>query len=225
MNGRDRQPVKTARARASARPAPERTCIVTRRARPRGELLRFVRDPQGRVVFDLKGDLPGRGAWVTPERAALEEAAGRNLFARAFKAQTAVDADLVGETVRQLEEAALSALSMARKAGETVSGFTKAASLLESGRAAVLISASDGAADGRRKLAGKLKKSGMDGEIVDSFTSAQLSLAFSRPNVIHAAMTRGGLADKFVKLARQAKALRAGNDPLAVTGIPEQSEQ
>ncbi len=211
--------------RTAAKAAPERTCIVTRRTRPRGELLRFVRDPQGRVVFDLKGDLPGRGAWVTPERAILEEAARRNLFSRAFGAQALAGDDLAGETARRLEEAALSALSLARKAGEAVSGFDKVAALLEKGRAAVLITAGDGAPDGRRKLTGKLKRSGKDCEIVDSFTSGQLSLAFSRPNVIHAAMTGGGLARKFVRLARQAQALKTGGGSPAVSGIPEQSEQ
>ena len=47
---------------------PERTCIVTRRAAAPAELIRFVVAPDGEVVADLKGRLPGRGAWVTATR-------------------------------------------------------------------------------------------------------------------------------------------------------------
>ena len=73
---------------------PERTCIATRETHPRAALLRFVLAPGGEVVFDLKGDLPGRGAWVKPARDALEEAIGRRAFSRAFRAQVTVPADL-----------------------------------------------------------------------------------------------------------------------------------
>ncbi len=198
---------RAGRKAAGKRPAPERTCIVTRETRARDELLRFVRDPQGRVVFDIKGNLPGRGAWVTPERGILEEAVRRNAFARAFRARTQVPASLADDVARQFEAAALSALSLARKAGEAVSGFDKVAALIAKGRAAVLVEACDGAADGRRKLEGLAKKAGGGVKIIDLLSSEQLSLAFSRPNVIHAAMTRGGLAERFVKLARRAKAL------------------
>jgi predicted RNA-binding protein YlxR (DUF448 family) len=217
---------RKARKGAGARPVPERTCIVTRETLPRGELLRFVRAPDGRVVFDIKGNLPGRGAWVKPERAVLEEAVRRNAFARAFRAQTIAPADLLEQTAHQLEAAALEALSLARKAGEAVSGFDKVAAMIGKGRAAVLIEASDGAADGRRKLVALANKAGGGIKIADSLSSEQLSLAFSRPNVIHAAMTHGGLADRFVKMASRAAALSAPETPPAgQLNTHKQSEQ
>ncbi len=192
----------------SRKHVPERTCLVTRRIMPRAGMLRFVLSPDGEVVFDLKGNLPGRGAWLAPDRRVLEEAIARNAFSRAFKARARAPEDLAERVRGQIGEAALSVLSLARKAGEAVSGFDKVAALIEKGAVAVLIEAADGAGDGRRKLEGKLKKAGKEAKVIDSFDSAQLSLAFSRPNVIHAAMKHGALAEKFVILAERAKALR-----------------
>ena len=52
---------------------PERTCVATRDKADQSELIRLVLGPDGRVVVDYRGRLPGRGAWVTPSRAALEK--------------------------------------------------------------------------------------------------------------------------------------------------------
>ncbi len=206
--------------------AAQRTCIVSGETRPRDELLRFVLAPGGQVVFDLKRTLPGRGAWLVPDRAVLEQAMARKAFARAFRTNAAVAPDLPEKVHEQISQAALSALSLARKAGQAVSGFDKVAAALDKGEVSVLISASDGAPDGRRKLAARMKKAGLGEKIADSFTSAQLSLAFSRPNVIHAAMTGGGLADRFLQLARWAKALGAGDgDAGSAARTLEQSKQ
>ncbi len=53
------------------KPEPERTCIVTREAKPASELMRFVLGPENQVVPDLRNRLPGRGAWVTPTAAVV----------------------------------------------------------------------------------------------------------------------------------------------------------
>jgi len=45
---------------------PERTCLATRELRPKSELIRFVTGPDGSVVPDIAGKLPGRrskGNW------------------------------------------------------------------------------------------------------------------------------------------------------------------
>ncbi|HEY5999274.1 MAG TPA: YlxR family protein, partial [bacterium] len=49
-----------------------RTCLGCRRRRPRAEMIRIVRDPEGDACFDLEGRLPGRGAWVCPSPACVE---------------------------------------------------------------------------------------------------------------------------------------------------------
>ena len=189
---------------------PERTCIATRETHPRAALLRFVLSPDGEVVFDLKGDLPGRGAWVKPERAALEEAIRRRAFSRAFKAQAKVPDDLSERVIAQLKEAAIATLSLARKAGEAVAGFEKVREALRNDDVALLIEATDGAEDGRRKvlaLAEAVKPGVM---LVETLDSRELGLAFGRERVIHAAMKPGGLARKFLDVARKLAGLTDG---------------
>ncbi len=187
----------------STRAAPMRTCIVTREVLPRDRLLRFVLDMDGRVVFDIKATLPGRGAWVKPEAGVLEEAIRRNLFARAFRRNVSVPADLVDQVRAQLRRAMVQTLSLARKAGVATSGFDRVTALIDKRRVKVLIEAREGAPDGRRKLTARLKRAGIRAEIVDILSMDDLSLAFSRPNVIHAAMQGGGLSKTFLKLARK----------------------
>jgi ribosomal protein L7Ae-like RNA K-turn-binding protein len=102
-----------------------------------------------------------------------------------------------------LRRAALNYLALANKAGLVVAGFEKVAAAIGKSRVAVLIEASDGAEDGRRKLFARLNRSGQQVEIVRSFESAALDLALGRPHVIHAALSGNGLTLKFVAAARR----------------------
>ena len=49
----------------------ERRCIVTGDVQPKGGLIRFVVGPDGMVVPDLAEKLPGRGLWVSADRAVM----------------------------------------------------------------------------------------------------------------------------------------------------------
>ena len=51
---------------------PERRCIVTMERRHQAEMIRFVVSPDRHVTPDLAARLPGRGAWVTSSREAIE---------------------------------------------------------------------------------------------------------------------------------------------------------
>jgi predicted RNA-binding protein YlxR (DUF448 family) len=55
---------------------PQRTCVGCRRVRPKGELVRLVREA-GEVVLDRAGCAAGRGAYVCPEAECLRRARGR----------------------------------------------------------------------------------------------------------------------------------------------------
>src|SRR5690242_9118645 len=103
----------------------DRTCIVTRKQAEPDELIRFVVGPDSAVVPDLKRNLPGRGCWVSAERLHVDKAAAKNLFARAFKAQVNVPADLGGMVDTLLSRSALGMLGLARKAGAVVLGAAK----------------------------------------------------------------------------------------------------
>ena len=79
---------------ASIGTGPVRTCIATGEQGAPVRMIRFVVGPQGDVVPDLARRLPGRGMWVRAERAAIEHAVAKNLFAKSAKAAVRPAADL-----------------------------------------------------------------------------------------------------------------------------------
>ena len=134
------------------RSATMRMCAVSREVRPIDELIRFVVSPQGEVMPDLKRKLPGRGLWVSASRRTVAEAVRRNQFSKGFKRDVRAAPTLPADTETLLVRSATEALAMAAKAGQVVSGFSKVEGALQQRQAAALIHASDGAADGIRKL-------------------------------------------------------------------------
>jgi predicted RNA-binding protein YlxR (DUF448 family) len=58
----------------------ERRCIVTGEVREEAQLIRFAVSPDGDVVPDIAAKLPGRGIWVSADRAILERAIAKNHF-------------------------------------------------------------------------------------------------------------------------------------------------
>lgn len=136
----------------------ERTCLVSRSAGPPEGLMRFVRAPDGAVVPDVAGKLPGRGVWVTARRDVVAEAVKRRLFARGFKAESVADAGLPDLVDRLLFETALRGLSMARKAGRVVTGFGKVTHALGHDPVVAVIHAAEAADDGRRKVAQAIRR-------------------------------------------------------------------
>ena len=169
--------------------------------------LRFVVSPDGDLAPDFTGKLPGRGAWLTPERALLEAALKKGAFARSFRAGVKAPADLAATVEAGLARQALSALGLARRAGEAVTGFEKVRAALEGGTAAVLVNAADGGEDGRRKLA----NAAGDATVVALFTEAELAAALGRDEpTVHVALKAGPGAQRFLKEARRLEGFRRG---------------
>ena len=198
--------------------ATERMCVVTRVVRPIDELIRFVVSPQGEVVADLKRKLPGRGLWVSASHRTVAEAVRRHQFSKGFKRDVRVAATLPADTEALLVRSATEALAMAAKAGQVVSGFAKVEGLLEQGKAEALIHASDGAADGIRKLdaiAGQRSRNIGESPvlaIVTVLTSAELDLALGRSNVIHAALLAGPASKTFLSRCQTLVRYRMADD-------------
>ena len=71
---------------------PQRTCIACRTVRPKRELVRVVRTPEGDVVVDETGKRNGRGAYLCPTRACWETALSRGLLNRALRTNLTEDA-------------------------------------------------------------------------------------------------------------------------------------
>ncbi len=66
---------------------PLRQCLGCREMKPKKELIRVVRSPEGAVSLDFKGKLPGRGAYVCPDPACLAKARKSRALERAFSTQ------------------------------------------------------------------------------------------------------------------------------------------
>lgn len=173
----------------------DRTCIVTRQAGDPEGLIRFVVGPDSSVVPDIKRKLPGRGCWVSANRRLVDEAARKNLFRRAFKADVVVAPDL-GEMVdRILAQHALGAMGLARKAGLVALGAAKVEATVRSGEAAAVLHAREAQADGVRKITQARRATvhlgGPDIPAYKLFSEAELGLALGGANVIHAAVLAG----------------------------------
>lgn len=181
-----------------------RRCIATGNvAAPEG-LVRFALDPEDRVTPDIAGKLPGRGAWVTASRGAVDKAVRARAFARAFKREAKTPDDLAASVEAGLAKAALSALGLARRAGDAAVGFDQAERLLRAGKAGVLVSAADGADDGKRKLKGLAPGLPFFGR----FQSRELSAALGRDGVVHVALKKGPAAARFAREARRLEGFR-----------------
>ena len=203
------------RGTTSVAPGNERTCALTRQVIPVAEMVRFVIGPAGEVVPDVKRKLPGRGLWVTGTRDALAEAVKRNVFQRGFKRDVKVSAELPALTERLLEQAALDALSIAAKGGQIVAGAAKVDAAVGGKGIRALIHASDGADDGKRKLAAALQRNDDEAvreiAMVETFSGEQLDLALNRPNVVHAALLAGPGSDTFLARVKRLERFRTGN--------------
>ncbi len=191
----------------------ERTCAATGEARSIEDMIRFVVSPEGAAVPDLKQRLPGRGVWITATRSAVSRAVARKAFARSFKRDLVITADLVAMTERLIERAALDALAIAYKAGRVTAGFAKVEAALLQVEVVGLLHASDAAADGVRKLDAVARRSAEGFRpimVLNAFTSSQLDLALGRSNVVHAALLAGPESNAFLARAARLDRFRTG---------------
>ncbi|AMV72079.1 DUF448 domain-containing protein [Desulfuromonas carbonis] len=102
----------------------ERTCIGCRKTLRQGDLVRYVLAPDGTLLVDYRHRLPGRGAYTCPEPGCIAAAVRRGQFARAFRRplpEVTAD-DLLASLKGQIWERIHGLISMARKAGQILSG-------------------------------------------------------------------------------------------------------
>ncbi|GAB2177552.1 RNA-binding protein [Dongia sp. agr-C8] len=189
---------------ADGRSMPERSCIVTRQALEKDQLIRFVLGPDNAIVPDLSENLPGRGYWVTASRKVLAEAVKKNAFAKAMRAPVRPDPDLVDRVAGLIDRQVVDLLGLARRSGSLVTGFEKVDVALRTGKAVLLIEAKDAGADGRAKLA----RHTLPGvEIWSPLTAEQLGRAIGRDHAVHVAVAPGGLANRLKMVLRRQQGL------------------
>ncbi len=196
---------------------PVRRCIATMESRPQGEMIRFVLSPDGEVTPDLAARLPGRGAWVTSSREAVELAIKKGAFARAFRSPAKAPADFAARVGELLAKRVLDQLGLAKRAGDLILGFEKVREAVRQAPPACLIEASDGAEDGRDKIIalvrgvhGSPREAGRgheEGEepvnlrlppVIGCFSADELGMALGRERVIHACLKQGRFATSWM---------------------------
>ncbi|MFG6529260.1 MULTISPECIES: RNA-binding protein [unclassified Sulfitobacter] len=181
----------------------ERKCIATGEVQPKHGLIRFVVGPDNQVYPDILGKLPGRGIYVSADRAALELAIKKKAFSRSAKQPVTLPDGLVDEVEQQLARRVVELISLQRKAGKAVAGYEKVKGWLQTEEAEVLIQAVDGSGRGKSKLS-----TPHYGHYIGWLTADELGLAFGRQTVIHGALASGGLTQRVVEEAGRLKGVR-----------------
>ncbi len=80
---------------------PMRQCLGCREMKPKRELIRVVRSPEGEISLDFKGKSPGRGAYVCPSPDCLKKAVKAKAIERALS--TPIPAEIYERLEREME--------------------------------------------------------------------------------------------------------------------------
>ena len=173
---------------------PERTCVLSRAARPKDELIRLALSPDGEVAPDVRARAPGRGAYVGVGRAALDEANAKGklkgALGRAFKQDAKVPADLGEKIEAALRQSALDRLGLEARGGALLTGAERIEQAARSGKVHLLIHAADAGEDGNRRLDQAWRVGGGEQQgLVFPASRPILSMALGRENVVHIALT------------------------------------
>jgi len=189
-----------------------RRCIITREQGERERMLRFVVGPERKVVPDLTARLPGRGIWLSARADVVENAKIRGAFARAARGPVTVPADLLALLQAGLAGRVGDFVGFARRAGEAVAGFTKAREWLVSGRAVLVLEASDGSVDERARLLSGIRWTmAGEGPPAEDPTAVRVedeAVGEAGPNV--GSSSRGNLRARAVRVATPLDAARLG---------------
>ncbi len=177
---------------------PLRRCIVTRESGPKEGMVRFVLDPERRVVPDLEGRLPGRGMWLSADADVLERAVKRGAFAKAARGAVHVPPDLRARIEDGLTRRIRDLIGFARRGGQAVCGRQAVLEWLRAGRAGLLVEAADGSPTERARLVG-----GRDTPVVSPLPAAALGAVFGRDHAVHVAIAPGRLADAIAGEAKR----------------------
>lgn len=198
---------------------PERKCIVSGEVQPKAGLIRFCLGPDGMVVPDILARLPGRGFYVSADRAMIDKAAAKALFSRAARHPVKSPDGLADLVEALLLRRVIELISLARKASGAVMGYEKVKEWLASGKAVLLIQAADGSERGKTKL----RAPEGEGRFIGFLTAQELGLAFGRERAIHAALAAGGLTSRVVEDAARLWGLRDAAT-LQNGGIPAEKD-
>lgn len=200
-----------ARTETDAETRNARKCIVTGTVGPKETMVRFVAGPDGNIVPDIEGKLPGRGFWLSAERDVVNTACAKNHFAKAARRQIGVADGMADLVDRLLARRCMDLIGLARRAGQAVAGFEKVKARQKTGQTAVLLAASDGAADGRAKIRALAPQV----PLLDLFGRRELGAAMGRDDAVHVALAPGRLAQRLLEEAGRLAGFRSSSSEQA----------
>ena len=82
---------------------PQRQCVGCRTMKPKKELIRVVKSPEGEIALDFTGKRSGRGAYLCPDSACLKRARKSRALERGF--ETAIPPEVYDQLEAQMEAA------------------------------------------------------------------------------------------------------------------------
>ena len=216
---------------------PERTCVLTRRKGSRDSLIRLALGPDGQVGPDVRARAPGRGAWISVDRAELDVANAKGklkaALARAFKtADLKVPADLGEQIERALRQGVLDRLGLEARGGTLINGADRIEAAARSGKVHLLIHAADAREDGRRTLDQAWRAGGGEARgLIFPEDRSLLSMALGRENVVHVALTDPAAASRVSHALARWRAFTDprtgldGGDPASAPGSAEEIDE
>jgi predicted RNA-binding protein YlxR (DUF448 family) len=185
---------------------PGRTCLGCRRQRPRAELIRLVRSPEGAGCFDLDGRLPGRGAWVCPTPACVD-AIPPGALSHVLRAPVRLPApaERRRELAAALARRLANQLTIARRMRAVKVGTTGVRAALAEGKVALVLTAldlpPDRTASWEQRAAPVPVRAALD--------AAALGALFGRGPLEVAAIATGGLAAALLQTTDRWRAFSA----------------
>jgi uncharacterized protein len=145
---------------------------------------------------------------LTPRRDIVERAVATKRFARAARRPVSVPSGLADRIEALLVQRCCDAIGLARRAGVAVAGFEMVCEAIRAGKAALLLSAIDGAEGGR----GKVRALGRGLPFATVLTAAEMGAVFGRDHMVHVAIGGSRLSSRLIADAKRL----AGFRPAAV---------
>jgi len=215
--------------------------VLTRRKGTRDSLIRLALGTDGEVGPDVRAKAPGRGAWISVDRAELDAANTKgklkSALARAFKAaDLKIPADLGERTERALRQAALDRLGLEARGGTLINGADRIEAAARAGKVHLLIHAADAREDGRKRLDQAWRAGGPEGialarGMIFPEERSILSMALGRENVVHVALTDPAAASRVSHALARWRAFTDprtgldGGDPAPAPGSAEEFDE
>lgn len=185
--------------------APERTCVGCRQVCGPDDLERFVVF-EGRLLHDVRGRAPGRGAWVMPRQECLARAL-KSGFQRSFKGK--LEQPTLEELVAQLRETLLVRLregvQVGARARQLAVGAEALKEAMRGGAVCLVWMAKEGGESTRRKYLMNASRKGI--EVVDDLSGGEIGAWLGREFVSVLGVCDASRAKRMTRDLRNLRAL------------------